>query len=102
LGELRRIVARALDALPPEQRSLIEPAYFLGLTQSELAGRFKLPLGTVKTRIRSGLLALRDALGPEFADPVDPGAPAGPAGSGGLRQPGEPAEPGRHGGPRGQ
>jgi RNA polymerase sigma-70 factor (ECF subfamily) len=91
LGELRRIVARALDALPPEQRSLIEQAYFLGLTQSELAERCKLPLGTVKTRIRSGMLALREALGPEFADPVE-GTPVGPGGPEGLGGPGGPGE----------
>ncbi len=60
--EQQRAVACALDALPPEQRVLIEQAYFLGLTQSELAERFKLPLGTVKTRIRTGMLALREQL----------------------------------------
>jgi RNA polymerase sigma-70 factor (ECF subfamily) len=59
LSERQRDVQRALDALPSEQRELIEQAYFLGLTQSELAMRFSLPLGTVKTRIRTGLLALR-------------------------------------------
>lgn len=62
LGERQRAVARALDALPQEQRILIEQAYFLGLTQSELAERFKLPLGTVKTRIRTGMIALRQQL----------------------------------------
>lgn len=61
-SEQQRAVARALDALPPEQRVLIEQAYFLGLTQSELADRFKLPLGTVKTRIRTGMMALRQLL----------------------------------------
>ncbi len=55
-------VVRALAALPPEQRDLIEQAYFFGLTQSELAEQFGLPLGTVKTRVRSGLLALRREL----------------------------------------
>jgi RNA polymerase sigma-70 factor (ECF subfamily) len=95
LGELRRIVARALDALPAEQRSLIEQAYFLGLTQSELAERCKLPLGTVKTRIRSGMLALREALGPEFADSAEGSEELGRAvGRGG---PGGPAEPGERG-----
>jgi RNA polymerase sigma-70 factor (ECF subfamily) len=57
--EQQRAVARALDTLPPDQRVLIEQAYFMGLTQSELAERFKLPLGTVKTRIRTGMIALR-------------------------------------------
>jgi RNA polymerase sigma-70 factor (ECF subfamily) len=64
LNEQQRAVARALDGLPSEQRELIEQAYFLGLTQSELAERHKLPLGTVKTRIRTGMLALRQHLSP--------------------------------------
>ena len=55
-------VRRALETLPPEQRELIEQAYFLGLTQSELAERHQLPLGTVKTRVRSGMLSLREQL----------------------------------------
>jgi RNA polymerase sigma-70 factor (ECF subfamily) len=55
-------VLSALDALPREQRELIEHAYFLGLTHSELATRFGLPLGTVKTRVRAGMLALREQL----------------------------------------
>lgn len=55
-------VARALATLPVEQRELIEHAYFEGLTQVELAKRFSLPLGTVKTRVRSGLTALRREL----------------------------------------
>jgi RNA polymerase sigma-70 factor (ECF subfamily) len=62
LGEQQRAVGRALDSLPREQRELIEQAYFLGLTQSELAARHNLPLGTVKTRIRSGMLTLREQL----------------------------------------
>jgi len=63
LGEQQRAVASALASLPNEQRVLIEQAYFLGLTQSELAERFKLPLGTVKTRIRTGMISLREQLG---------------------------------------
>ncbi len=62
LSEQQRAVARALDELPGDQRVLIEQAYFQGLTQSELAERFKLPLGTVKTRIRNGMIALRQQL----------------------------------------
>ncbi len=60
--EQQRAVIRALDALPPEQRVLIEQAYYFGLTQSELADKFKLPLGTVKTRVRSGMQTLRQQL----------------------------------------
>ena len=65
---IERIVARALESLPSDQRVLIEQAYFLGLTQSELAERFKLPLGTVKTRIRTGMLALREQLSQVFIE----------------------------------
>ena len=62
LGERQRAVIAALEALPPEQRLLIEQAYYLGLTQSELSERFNLPLGTVKTRIRTGMQTLRQRL----------------------------------------
>jgi RNA polymerase sigma-70 factor (ECF subfamily) len=61
-GERQRVVKSALDALPPEQRTLIEEAYYFGRTQSELAERFQLPLGTVKTRIRTGMMTLRERL----------------------------------------
>jgi RNA polymerase sigma-70 factor, ECF subfamily len=60
--ETREQVQKALAALPAEQRLLIETAFFEGYTQSELAERFDLPLGTVKTRIRTGMQALRRAL----------------------------------------
>ena len=62
VGEQQRAIRQALDTIPREQRELIEEAYFLGFTHSELAERHKLPLGTVKTRIRTGLLALREQL----------------------------------------
>ncbi len=65
-AEQQRSVTRALESLPAEQRSLIEEAYFLGLTQSELAARFGMPLGTVKTRVRTGMQTLRQQLQESF------------------------------------
>jgi RNA polymerase sigma-70 factor (ECF subfamily) len=61
-NEKKLTVHQALAALPSGQRELIEHAYFLGLTHSELAERFTLPLGTVKTRVRTGLTTLREQL----------------------------------------
>ena len=55
-------VRTVLASLTPSQRELIEAAFFEGYTHIELAARFGLPLGTVKTRIRSGLAAMRDRL----------------------------------------
>jgi RNA polymerase sigma-70 factor (ECF subfamily) len=54
-------VRTVLAGLPPEQRKALEMAFFEGMTHTEIAAKTGEPLGTVKTRIRSALLALRKA-----------------------------------------
>jgi RNA polymerase sigma-70 factor, ECF subfamily len=58
------IVQKAMADLSPDQREAIELAYFSGLSHTEIAVHMNLPLGTVKTRIRNGMLRLRKLLGP--------------------------------------
>ena len=59
-------VHRALEVLPEHERPVIELAYWGGLSQSEIAERLELPLGTVKTRTRSALARLADELDGEL------------------------------------
>jgi RNA polymerase sigma-70 factor (ECF subfamily) len=55
-------VRDVLVGLPQDQRKALEMAFFEGMTHTEIAGKTGEPLGTVKTRIRTGLLALRKVL----------------------------------------
>jgi RNA polymerase sigma-70 factor (ECF subfamily) len=61
-SEQGETVRHALAALPDEQRKTLVLAYFEGLTQTEIAERLNTPLGTVKTRMRSGMIKLRELL----------------------------------------
>ena len=61
-GDLRLLLRQALTRLRPEQRQAIALAYFGDLTYEETAARLDLPVGTLKSRIRVGLRALREVL----------------------------------------
>lgn len=61
-GDEARAVRAAVASLPAEQKKALELAYFGGLTQEEIARTLREPLGTVKARIRRGLIKLRDSL----------------------------------------
>ncbi|MBI3302933.1 MAG: sigma-70 family RNA polymerase sigma factor [Deltaproteobacteria bacterium] len=63
--EQRAVLVRsALESLPADQRATLELAFFSGLTHMEIAEQLAEPLGTVKTRIRSAMLRLRERLRP--------------------------------------
>jgi RNA polymerase sigma-70 factor, ECF subfamily len=61
-SEQRGLVTSALAQLPDEQQRPLMLAYFDGLTQTEIAARLGAPLGTVKTRMRTGMMKLRELL----------------------------------------
>jgi len=62
LGDRAAAVRTALAELPTEQQRALELAFFSGLTQKEIAEKLSEPIGTVKARIRRGLIKLRDML----------------------------------------
>jgi RNA polymerase sigma-70 factor, ECF subfamily len=65
-GEEARAIRAAMATLPVEQKRAVELAFFGGLTQEEIARQLAEPLGTVKARIRRGLIKLRDSLAPRL------------------------------------
>jgi RNA polymerase sigma-70 factor (ECF subfamily) len=67
-SEQRGLVTNALDQLPDEQKRALMLAYFDGLTKSEIAAHLNAPLGTVKTRMRTGMTKLRELLANKTAD----------------------------------
>jgi RNA polymerase sigma-70 factor, ECF subfamily len=62
--EWESLCRAAVGELPPDQRRVLELAYFEGLTQEEIASKTATPLGTVKTRVRLGLMKLRERMRP--------------------------------------
>ncbi len=60
------MVRAAICRLSPDQRQAIELAFFSGLTQTEIAERLGEPLGTIKARIRRGMMKLRDVIAPQL------------------------------------
>jgi RNA polymerase sigma-70 factor (ECF subfamily) len=77
--QAREQLASALEALPGEQRAVLELAYFEGLTQTEIAERTGQPLGTVKTRVRRAVERLAGLIGPLPAGGSKPGGTEGGA-----------------------
>lgn len=67
LSDRAKRVGEALNKLSEKQRSVIQVAYFDGLTQSEISEEYDIPLGTVKTRMRDGMIKLREILAQEAA-----------------------------------
>lgn len=65
-SEKSQILRDAVGRLSPEQRKVVELAFFGGFTQSEIAERLGEPLGTVKARARRGLMKLKEILGPQI------------------------------------
>ncbi len=63
-------VRQALASLPPDQKQAVELAFFEGLTHADIAVRLNVPLGTIKTRIRLGLMKIKDRIGDLIEAPL--------------------------------
>lgn len=68
--DVRRDIDHALESLDPEQRVVVELAYFGGLSQTEISAHTGVPLGTVKSRVRLAMRHLRRALDPRAKEPA--------------------------------
>jgi RNA polymerase sigma-70 factor, ECF subfamily len=68
--EQHRLIRTVLDQIPPDQRQVIELAYFGGYTHAEIAAQWNIPLGTVKGRMRLGLQKMRSLLQEQGMDTV--------------------------------
>ena len=66
--DVRRDIDHALDTLDPEQRVVVELAYFGGLSQTEISAQTGVPLGTVKSRVRLAMRHLRRVLDPSTGE----------------------------------
>jgi RNA polymerase sigma-70 factor (ECF subfamily) len=65
-AEASKLVREAMEKLSPDQRRVIELAFFSSMSQTEIAELLNLPLGTVKARIRRGMIKLRELIGPDL------------------------------------
>ncbi len=68
LRDRERVVLAALRAIPEEQRRVLVLAYFVGMTQSQMARQLGIPLGTVKKRVRLGMQKLRASLAADASE----------------------------------
>lgn len=67
-SEKREIIKNALAEIPSEQKTVVETIYFEGFTHSEAADHLDIPIGTVKTRLRLGILKLKDLISPYIGE----------------------------------
>jgi RNA polymerase sigma-70 factor, ECF subfamily len=65
-SETSKLIRQAVEKLSNDQRQVIELAFFSSMTQAEIANHLGQPLGTIKARIRRGMIKLRDVIGPEL------------------------------------